>query len=400
MFPCVVARRLYRSSATPPTPPLSKFIVLNPTRSFHLVLAAVLFALSLTAAPRVSVAQTTLDTAYAIGLLHAQTAPYNFTGRVFDLDEIGIASGTLIRRQTVLTAGHVVFNPTTGFAVNTTFTRGLYENYSLSKSQAIKSEALSGYQAAAIIDPNSLAAFANDMGLFLLANAPVDGGWGAYVVDPDLLSATTSEFFVLGYPGVTFDGRTMAYIVPSSPYVQIGAGETGSYENDNYTTEGGESGGPVYVYTNGVQVICGETVGDIADPTAEFNASFIRAIDTNADQFITQAEYTGGLIRKLKIKGPKTVLHGTTVIYKVFPHFVVPDVDGTISPTTDRYTEVQLVTSTPGTSLSPAVTITKLNNTEFSVTFASTIRPKTTTTLQSYYSATGSLGNVITITVD
>ncbi len=243
--------------------------------------------------------------------------------------------------------------------------------------------------------------------MILLNDPPVDKTWGNYIVDPSILADTSSQFFQLGYPGVSFDGRTMAYIVPTSTFTQVGDSTTGGlFENDNYLGEPGESGGPVYVFAAAPgtsekrQLIVGEYLGGIADTTGEFNASFVRTINTEANNLITSVEYTAGLIKKVKIKGPRTVTHGTTVIYTALPLFKNPDFGSTAPVTTNRYTEIKLKTSTPGISTAPAVTIKKLSNTEFAVTFAPTIRPRSTTTLTANFSKTAAVPNsTITITV-
>lgn len=369
---------------------------------------AAALALSLAVAPRAAQAQTTLAMSYAIGLDHASVAPYNFTGRIFDLDNVGFGSGTLIRRHTVLTAGHVTYDTTTGFIANATFTRGLYEDFSYQKSQVIAVAALSGYTAAATADTEaSIGAFTRDMGVVLVNDPPRDGDWGNYIVNPSVLSDTSNQFFQLGYPGVTFDGRTMAYIVPTSTFTQVGGINSGLYENDGYTGEPGESGGPIYVYTTQpgtdtkAQLIVGEYLGGIDDSTGEFNASFVRTINAEANTFITSQEYIAGLISKVKIKGPRIVTHGTTVIYKAMPLFSVPNAGSTAPVTTNRYEEIRLKTSTPGTSTVPVVTIKKLSSTEFQVTFAPTIHPRSTTTISAYYTKTAQVANsTITVTVN
>ena len=92
--------------------------------------------------------------------------------------------------------------------------------------------------------------------------------------------------------------------------------------------------------------------------------------------------------------------HGTTVIYKAMPRFLVPDIGSTTPATTNRYTEIKLKTSTPGTSTQPAVTIKKISYTKFQVTFDKSIRPKSTTTLAAYYHQDDTVPNsTITITV-
>ncbi len=374
----------------------------------------VAFALSLTAAPRASHAQTSLNTSFALDLEHVSHAPYNFTGRIFVLDDatIGFGSGTLIRRHTVLTAGHVVYDTAAGFIANATFSRGLLEDYTFQKYQVISAMALTGYQAAATANTeDSINAFAFDMGVVLVNDPPRDKTWGNYIVEPTVLASSTNQFFQLGYPGVSFDGRTMAYIVPTSTFTQVGGITSGGvnsglYENDGYLGEPGESGGPIYAYTidpgtnTREQLVVGEYLGGIADTSGEFNASFVRTINNAANTFITSAEYTAGLIKKVKIKGPRTVTHGTTVIYTAVPQFTNPDFGSTTLVTTDRYTEVKLKTSTPGITTQPVVTIKKLSYTKFAVTFAATIRPRSTTTLSAYFSKTAAVANsTITIMV-
>lgn len=318
----------------------------------------------------------------------SRNKPYNFTGRVFVFDDTfgaGIASATLVRRHTALTAGHVVFEPTAGFLTRATFSRALYGSYSLQKLQVVGVSSLTGYSDAAVATgPNSYAAFERDLGYLVLTTPPIDEDWGVTTTDTTTLTATTTpsvDFgrFVLGYPGVTFDGRTMAYIVPTTPYVEIGGAGSGEFENDEYSAEEGMSGGPVYVYTQGVQQIIGETVGGIDDTSGAFNASIIHALNAEATQFIANAEYQSGLIKKVKIKGPATVARGSTVTFTATPKFAVPALDPAFTPhrpTTTRYSEIQLVSDTPGTPTNPAVTITKTSNTTFQVKFGTTLRSR------------------------
>ena len=114
--------------------------MLTSIRSLRPTLPAALLALSSLAvlAPRQVRAQATtvIQHPYPIGLAHDKAAPYNFTGRLFDNQNLAFGSGTLIRRHTILTAAHVVYDPATGFTSGLTFSRALYGTYSLSKSQA------------------------------------------------------------------------------------------------------------------------------------------------------------------------------------------------------------------------------------------------------------------------
>ena len=362
-------------------------------KSLRSAVSTTLVALSLaTGAASVSAQSSSVQVPFALGITLAQKQPYNFTGRVFDLgDAVGFGSGTLIRRHTVLTAGHVVYDPTAGFTTATTFTRDLYETYSLQKQQTIQVATLSGYQSAVdTLGNTSSTAFQLDQGYLLLGSAPVDEDFATISSNPALLTSTANPTFVLGYPGETFDGRTMAYIVPGSPYVPVGnSSTTGSYENDAYAAEEGMSGGPVYVVVNdssSSRYVAADTVGGIPDTTGEFNAAFVRVIDTTSQKFLSDAEYTSGLIKKVKVTGPATVQRGTTVTYTAMPIFLIPNADGSRA-TTDRYPEIRLKSSTPKIIGQPNITVLKTSNTTFDVTFPAGLPSNTTTTLQVFYDA-------------
>ncbi len=365
-------------------------LVFNPFRSFRPVLLAAVIALSLLVGAHPASAQATIQGLNPIGLPHAQAEPYNFTGRVFDVENVAFGSGTLLRRHTVQTAGHVAYDPTTGFLTYASFTRALYEDFSLSADQIIAAQALSGYQSEVTQGASFLTQSSFDLGLVLVQTAPVGESWGNYAQTPSLLS--TAPTFVVGYPGVSFDGRTMCYVVPAQPWVALGTGTSSAlYENDLATAEPGTSGGPIYVVPDGVtQSVEGSVVGTTAvDTTGEFNNFIIRAIDKSAAKFIQAAEYTSGLITKVKITGPKTVSRGQTYTYTANVIFSQP-LRGTTTGgvTTDRYSELKIKSSTPGTTTEPLVTVAKTSNTTFSVTFHTGVRSGTTTTLQVYYTGT------------
>jgi V8-like Glu-specific endopeptidase len=333
----------------------------------------------------------TLQTFYAIGLQHAESHPYSFTGRLFidDDAEVGEGTGTLLRRHTVLTAGHVVFNSTEGFVTNLSFTRALYGNSFVSAQQTNAVDVLGGYQAAVAANPSAstdvetIETAEFDLGYAIVDAAPVDSSWGVYDADPTQLTNNDGRF-ILGYPGVTFDGLTMAYLVPTAPFVQIGMGTTGAFSNQFYIAEPGFSGGPVYAVVNGQQVVVGELTAGNDDTTGEFNSSLIRAIDIPAAKFFQDAEYNAGLISAVAIKGPATVKRGISHIYHLTVEFAVPNVDGTAA-TTNRYPELKLKSDTPGTAEVPLTTITKISNTQFVVNFSTQLRPGATVNLTGYF---------------
>lgn len=401
LFPDVpsLTYRVCPSARPVPTPrprPTRSLIVSISSRPSRFAALTVLALASSLGTSRLTAQTTTIARPIDIGVKdssfaqHASSPPYNFTGRVFSFDDIftGFGSATLIRRHTAVTAAHVVYQTTAGFLSRASFSRGLYKGYTFQKLQVVAVNALTGYaSAAAASGENSFDAFGRDMGLLVLTTPPKDENWAVYTTSPTALTDDSGRF-VLGYPGVTFDGRTMAYIVPTTPYVEIDEPGSGEFENDEYIAEPGMSGGPIYVFRDGVQQVAAETVGGLDDSSGEFNFSIVHAINEEAGQFLASAEYANGLIKKVKIKGPTTVAKGSTVVYTVTPKFAVASTNPKVvppKPTTNRYTELTLVSDTVGTPTNPAVTIDKLSNTQFRVKFGASLRSRSQITFTAQY---------------
>lgn len=349
-------------------------------------------------------ANPTLQRPFAIGGTRARSKPYSFTGRVFDNANISFGSGTLIRRHTVLTAAHVIFDEATGFSTSTTFDRALNGSQRLSISRALSLAVLSGYQEVAGLGVNP-ANESRDLGYLALIQPSVDEDFAPFARQPaptfknNSLTDPSVGRFVLGYPGVTFNGRTMAYIVPLSPYVEAAGGY---YQNFDYVAEPGMSGGPVYAVINGVQTVVGETTDGLTDPSGTFNYSGIRAIDKEADRFLVSAEYTNGLIAGVVIAPTDTtsfpvnaltntitVARGSVVNFNTRVVFNTPTASGARASTT-RYTELTLTSDfaanvTSGANPTPLVAITKTGNNQFQVAFNSALRTGSVVTLQAQY---------------
>ena len=286
----------------------------------------------------------------------------------------------------------MVFDPTLGFTTNATFTRALYEDFQLSQDQVVAAAALSGYQAAVISTGNNdnLTTFAQDMGYVLLHDPPVDENWGNYVTDPTLLA--TSPTFVIGYPGETFDGVTLAYVVPPHPYVALGTSlDAGSTRTAATWRKKAMSGGPVYVVPDGVhQYVAAETVsggqGASASGTAVVTESTVRAIDKSAAKFLQAAEYTSGLISKVKIVDRRrSAVARRTLTPRTSSsrcqHQRSHRDDGPLY-------RIETQEQHARHDHRALVTVAKTSNTTFSVTFHTGVRSGTTTTLQVYYTGT------------
>lgn len=398
-----------RAPAVPAPQPPSLSLPVNVHSLRRRFLLAAASAAALLAPTVAQSADPSLQKPFAIGLNRSQRKPYSFTGRVFDNNNIGFGSGTLIRRHTLLTAAHVVFDPATGFGTSFTFERALYfdpatrKTTRLSTSRSLAVSALSGYQDVAA-DPLSTESESRDLGYVVLVQPSIDEDFAPYKRQPEPVFkdnnlTDNSGRFVIGYPGVTFNGRTMAYIVPQAPFVEVGAGY---YRNFDYLAEPGMSGGPVYSVINGVQTVVGETTDGLADTSGEFSFSDIRAIDKEADAFLASAEYSAGLIVGTTITpadpnivvDPKlnqiSVNRGDSILVNTRVLFKVPGANGN-PVTTDRYTELKLtsdLSDTPppfsptGTVSQPLITIVKVVNNQFRVTFSAQNKANTIVTLQ------------------
>ena len=155
-----------------------------------------------------------------------------------------VGSGTVIAPKSVLTAGHVLWDPQTGYSYNLKFTRALYDDNGLSQLYATGIYLFGGYATYAYTyGQNSIQAFAHDMGGMTFA-APLAGG--AYVgwwQNPATLSNPASYVDIsLGYGAVYHDGSELLAVFPTKPFSDTSGA---FYENFSMAVEGGMSGGPV-----------------------------------------------------------------------------------------------------------------------------------------------------------
>ena len=130
------------------------------------------------------------------------------------------------------------------------------------------------------------------------------------------------------------------------------------------------------------------TVGGLDDSTGEFNQSFVRAINkfkfgqVHPGRRIHGGPDLEGQDRGTQDRQPGPDLH----VHR--ERKVCGPSDTGAAATTDRYPELQIRSSTPGTSTQPLVTVKKTSNTTFSVTYSTNNRSGTTSTLQVYYDKT------------
>lgn len=327
----------------------------------------------------------------AITAAQATALPYRESGKLLVSfgSKFYFGTATYIHRYTGLTAGHLLYDPQAGFAATTSFMPGYY-NESLGSQQIGYFAVLSGYQEAAGVDPDSSAAFARDMGYFLLLSPAVNDEWAAFSADPTLLT-TGTDFLALGYAGADgFSGDVLTYVHTTSPYfVDL----PGLYQNNSYYTVEGMSGGPVYLtQADGSMVITAVNVAGTDPPDAAESGA--RAITEDVRPLLLDAEYTHGAIIGGVIKGPLTVAAGATAKYRTGLTYKSGATEGDGLPR--RYEEIELLPKGPVKKL---LTVTKFSPEKFMITFPASLpsgtqvvlrmlrdteKPKAQTTLQTY----------------
>ncbi len=298
--------------------------------------------------------------------------PYRESGKLtvrFGQDYY-FGTATAIRRYTGLTAGHLLYDPKSGFAASTNFQQGLY-NDSPPTQEIGYFAVLSGYQTEAAVDPDADAAFARDMGYFVLLR-PVPGNeWAAFSDDPSLLT-TGGDYLALGYAAESFPGDKLASVQIAAPYT---LDLPGLYQNMSFYTEEGMSGGPVYLSNGGKMTVGAVNVAGTDPPhRAESGA---RAITADVGPLLIDAEYTHGAITGGVITGPLTVTAGSTAIYKVGVTFADGETEGAGMP--HRYQELELIAQG---AVKRSLTVTQFKPERFSVAFGRSLRSGTPVVLR------------------
>jgi hypothetical protein len=224
-----------------------------------------------------------VDLPKPLGKENARSLPYSMIGQLlFDNGpQSYLGTGTVIRPRSVLTAGHNVFDPKTGWSTNVEFRRSNYgANDYLSRHFGRRLYLLGGYRTASTFyGPDSLPAFGKDMAGILFRYPPADGARAKWVAKPSLLLGSAYNI-LLGYGAENFDGEQLLFVEPElSFYRTWGA----FFENDSILIEPGMSGGPAFAeMDDGVLYVAGVVVAASEDPPT----SGIRVINAGAATFI------------------------------------------------------------------------------------------------------------------
>jgi V8-like Glu-specific endopeptidase len=224
-----------------------------------------------------------VDLPQPMGKANARTFPYSMIGQLlFDNGSKGyLGSGTVIRPKSVLTAGHNLYDPTTGWSTDVEFRRSNYGEFDyLSRHSARRLYLLGGYRTTSTYyGPESLPAFAKDMGGILFREQVANGGYAGWVAKPSLLLGSAYNI-VLGYGADTHSGEELLYLEPDLSFYQSWYA---FFENDSILIEGGMSGGPVFAeMEDGELYVAGVGVSASDDPPT----SGIRSLNAKAATFI------------------------------------------------------------------------------------------------------------------
>lgn len=332
----------------------------SPIRFHAALLAATLFALGTHSLPAAALRPTQLTPETAASVPYRDSGRLNVThGAAY---YIGTAS--YIRRYTGLTAGHLLYDSKTGFAKSVHYEGALYIE-SINDVPVSTFEVLSGYQAATANDPDSDAAFDHDMGYLLFAKPALNDEWVTWSDNTSELGSS-GPFWAVGYAAQTLSGDELATVQHQTPYFQ--ELPPAFYANEAYYTEGGMSGGPVYV-KHGGEPMTMIAINVAGTDYTEKAFSGARAITPTETPLLLAAEYDQGLITGAVLKGPATVAAGGTAKFKAGLIFVDGAQEGGSIPV--KYDgDVTLVAKGP---YKQTVVITKAKAGKYSVAFPASI---------------------------
>jgi hypothetical protein len=239
-------------------------------------LSLLLLALASLAGPALAVRYPAV-----VSLKEDRANPVDFTGQLLfnsGPDEY-VGSGTVVRASSILTAGHNVFDPETGFSTDLEFRRGNYGASALSDEYATRMFVLAGYQSSADrFGGDDVRAFAYDTA-GLLFGAQLAAGKHAMIFASPFCLTNYYYRICIGYgaEGV-HDGD---YPLSVAPFTSFYPTYLSFYENTSVYFEGGMSGGPVFTYAPPYWLETGIIVSSATNPVA----GGIRIIDAATVSF-------------------------------------------------------------------------------------------------------------------
>ena len=177
--------------------------------------------------------------------------PYYYVGKMSaSFSTVGgrVGSGSVIKPYTVLTAAHCLYIKPDGWADGVDFERAKYYANSQNSTYATRFAILGGYsQNSGSNGVNTAKGFSYDAGCFLCVDKPANGGYAGWWANTKGLTSSIPKMS-LGYGAANHDGEQLLRSAPTRTFTK----SYGSYfTNTSYRIEGGMSGGPVFVKSNG-----------------------------------------------------------------------------------------------------------------------------------------------------
>lgn len=211
------------------------------------------------------------------------TNPYHYVGRLtMNQGSVSyLGSGTVIKPQSVLTAGHNLYSRTAGWSTKVVFQRAYHNGTYASTASASRLFILGGYSSAVGTYGNtSSQAFNRDTGGVICYSRPMNGGYAGWWQNPTLLTGPAYNMS-LGYGGKVHSGKELLRSSPTRAFYQVyGAW----YRNTSYGIEGGMSGGPVFAKSDGNWYVVAVNVS--GDTSSISTGGGVRAIDADTATLI------------------------------------------------------------------------------------------------------------------
>lgn len=177
-----------------------------------------------------------------------------------------LASGTIIGVKSVLTAGHNLYDPDTGYSTNLEFSQKLYGANTVVPKLAKRRYIFARYQNYAwSYGADSVFSFSRDSAGLVFSTALSGRQRALYSTDRTLLGPYHYQL-AIGYGAEgNHTGDYPLFVHPTTPFYDV----YGSFfENTSIYIEGGMSGGPLLTWQNGVYTLVGINVSGSTRPVA------------------------------------------------------------------------------------------------------------------------------------
>jgi len=180
--------------------------------------------------------------------------PFSLVGKLnFDSGGVGyFGSASLVTPRSVLTAGHNIYDSYYGVSTSMRFYLKQHNSSYVSQRSAVGMVFMPRFHSA----PEGLPSyFKRDLGKVFFATAPDPlGQFIGFRARPKQLRTYKRMKIVTGYPGVTFSGSQMCYSLTYWRYRRV----SGAYHKNLYiSSQGGMSGGPVWMRIGGIPRVYG-----------------------------------------------------------------------------------------------------------------------------------------------